>query len=232
MKTLVIGDIHGRDVWKLIIDQSWDRVIFMGDYWDSKEIPYLQQANNFKEIMRFKEENSENVICLYGNHEFHYHPFIMTTGEHYTGFQIGSATQIMSELYSNMKKLQMCYGMDEFIFSHAGITFDWMEQFDIENDENLVDVVNDYFTYQPKVFALQPGWSGEGQEPYQSPIWVRPRPLIKRGKIGKIQVVGHTPVEKIDIHGKSTGGKFYFIDSLRWKQYIIIEDGQVKLGKI
>jgi predicted phosphodiesterase len=35
-KTVVIGDIHGRDSWKQIIkDQNPDRVVFMGDYFDS-----------------------------------------------------------------------------------------------------------------------------------------------------------------------------------------------------
>ncbi len=38
MKTIVIGDIHGRTSWKDIIEkeQTWDKVIFIGDYFDSK----------------------------------------------------------------------------------------------------------------------------------------------------------------------------------------------------
>ena len=39
MKTIVIGDIHGRDVWKEIVFQEQaDRVIFIGDYFDSFDI--------------------------------------------------------------------------------------------------------------------------------------------------------------------------------------------------
>ena len=38
-KTIIIGDIHGRDIWKNIVAQEQaDRVIFIGDYFDSFNI--------------------------------------------------------------------------------------------------------------------------------------------------------------------------------------------------
>jgi hypothetical protein len=43
------------------------------------------------------------------------------------------------------------------------------------------------------------------------------------------QVVGHTGQKEIDIEGKATGGRYYFIDTLP-KQYLIVEDGVVSLG--
>jgi hypothetical protein len=41
-----------------------------------------------------------------------------------------------------------------------------------------------------------------------------------------IQVVGHTQQNQIDIKGKTTGGRYYFIDTLGNKQpeYLIYED--------
>ncbi|NBP57427.1 metallophosphoesterase, partial [bacterium] len=40
MKTIFIGDIHGRSIWKEIVEQEKpDRVIFIGDYFDSFDIP-------------------------------------------------------------------------------------------------------------------------------------------------------------------------------------------------
>jgi hypothetical protein len=47
-----------------------------------------------------------------------------------------------------------------------------------------------------------------------------------------IQVVGHTPQDTIDIKGKSTGGRYYFIDTLEYgqNQYLVVKDGVVSLG--
>ena len=49
-----------------------------------------------------------------------------------------------------------------------------------------------------------------------------------------IQVVGHTPQDNIDIEGKSTGGRYYFVDTLEYNQgqYVIVIDGVVSLGKL
>ncbi len=73
MKTIFIGDIHGRDVWKTIIDnETPNRVVFMGDYFDSFDISPAEQQYNFKEIIEFKEKGECEVIMLVGNHDFHY----------------------------------------------------------------------------------------------------------------------------------------------------------------
>ncbi len=48
-KTLVLGDTHGRSNWKLAIHQEQpDRVIFIGDYFDSVEFSDVEQIDNFK----------------------------------------------------------------------------------------------------------------------------------------------------------------------------------------
>ena len=39
MKTIAIGDIHGLSIWKDIINkENPDKVIFIGDYFDSFDI--------------------------------------------------------------------------------------------------------------------------------------------------------------------------------------------------
>ena len=56
MKTVVIGDIHGRSVWKLIVNmEKPDKVIFIGDYFDSFDIKGVDQLSNFQDIIAFKE---------------------------------------------------------------------------------------------------------------------------------------------------------------------------------
>ena len=56
MKTLVLGDIHGRDCWKDIIKKEKpDKVIFLGDYVSTHEdIDSGTQLENLHEIFRAK----------------------------------------------------------------------------------------------------------------------------------------------------------------------------------
>jgi hypothetical protein len=44
-----------------------------------------------------------------------------------------------------------------------------------------------------------------------------------------IQVVGHTTRNQIDIEGKSTGGRYYFIDTMP-REYLVVKDGDIHLG--
>ena len=60
MKTIVLGDIHGRNVWKdIVFQEEADRVIFIGDYFDSFDIGPADQMFNFKEIIEFKEKSGD-----------------------------------------------------------------------------------------------------------------------------------------------------------------------------
>ena len=71
MKILVLGDIHGRIIWKDIIDiENPDLTIFLGDYVTTHEhITASQQIVNLEAILQYKEENLNKVILLRGNHD-------------------------------------------------------------------------------------------------------------------------------------------------------------------
>ena len=70
MRIIAIGDIHGRTIWKDIVNQEFDLCVFLGDYVDSHdEIPAKQQVDNLLDILEFKEHNSNKVILLRGNHK-------------------------------------------------------------------------------------------------------------------------------------------------------------------
>lgn len=241
MKTIVIGDIHGRGTWQLIVQkETFDRVIFVGDYWDSFDIPFLEQMYNFKQIVHYAANPGNDVILLTGNHDVHYQRWAIESGENYSGFQSIHALDICREMEQLPDGfMKMAYKMDNFLFSHAGITQTWLELMQIDNDENMVDIINDYAKYKPQMFAFgavgRGGWvDGYGDNIWQNPTWVRPRSLMKDSKdLNYIQVVGHTGQNCIDIKGKATGGHYYFIDTLGTSgEYLIIEDGQVSAGKI
>lgn len=85
MKIIAIGDIHGNSIWKdIVASTTFDKVVFIGDYFDSFTIPYQQQIENFKEILDFKRSNINKVVLLAGNHDYHY---MNSVTETYSGYQ-------------------------------------------------------------------------------------------------------------------------------------------------
>jgi hypothetical protein len=243
MKTVIIGDIHGRSVWKLIVEtEKPDRVIFIGDYFDSFDIPGIEQIHNFKEIIDYKESSQCEVIMLIGNHDHHYFPEIGNTGT--SGYQTTLAPSINQVIDENRNHLQMAYQMDEFLFTHAGVSSKFMDSvFGIDGwkVENIVTDLNELFKYKPKTFEFASNITMRKMSQYidptgddieQSPIWIRPRSLFKvnhdtlRKQV--IQVFGHTQIKEIDTKGLSTGERYYLIDCLGTSgQYMIINDNEV-----
>jgi hypothetical protein len=239
MKTVVIGDIHGRSIWKLIVHmENPDRVIFIGDYFDSFDIKGEEQLNNFLDIIEYKKSSGKEVIMLIGNHDHHYFPEIGDTGT--SGYQPMFSYQINPVLDANREHLQMAYQMDEFLFSHAGVSSVFMDQTFGVNGwkvETIADDLNEMFKYRPGVFSFN-GLDPYGDDTYQTPIWIRPRSLMKANKSTLrtrfIQVVGHTQVKKLDLVGaeKSAGGRYYLIDCLGTSgEYLVIQDGDLIVGQ-
>jgi hypothetical protein len=251
MKLIAIGDIHGRDIWKEIVakEHDADTFVFVGDYFDSFTIKGVDQINNFLDIIEFKKQSKVPVILLIGNHDYHYYPGIEDNGT--SGYQTLMAPSIKHVVSDNKQHLQAAYQVGEFVFTHAGLSSEWLDDNIVMWDvPNLAMYVNDLFYYQPQKLAYRSFKyydyenniatlsSGYGNEPYQSPIWIRPAALMAANKktLRKqiIQVVGHTPQDTIDIKGKSTGGRYYFIDTLEYgqNQYLVVKDGVVSLGKL
>ncbi len=245
MKIIAIGDIHGRDTWKKIIQkETFDKLIFIGDYFDLKDdIQSNTQISNFLEILNFKKsvEPTHEVVLLFGNHDFHYLPGI---NENYSGFneiarlQIG---QILSDCIAE-RQFNMIYNQGNFLFSHAGVTKTWLYN-NIWVNENLdpnglCEAVNDLFYFKPNKFKFTIGknQSMYGDDVTQSPIWVRPKSLLKDGLSDYFQVVGHTAKDHIKQILPTENNKNFkglaFIDALHSGEYLIIEDNKISVGKV
>lgn len=245
MRTLVIGDIHGRSNWKLAIyqEQPIDRVIFIGDYMDSFTISGVEQIDNFKQIIQYKENNPQvEVVMLIGNHDHHYYPEIGYTGT--SGYQSGVAPSITQVIDENRHHLQMAYGFGEYLFTHAGVSPVFMDQVFGKDDwskESIVVDLNELFRYKPKAFEFN-GFDGHGDNTTQTPIWIRPRSLMSVNKKHEkglkkdyIQIVGHTQMRRLDLTGsdKFTGGRYYFIDTMDTSgDYLVIEDSILRTNSV
>lgn len=233
MKTIVIGDIHGRTIWENIVkNNTFNKVVFLGDYFDTHDniSPTLQLAN-FKNILEFKRNNIDKVVLLIGNHCYHY---MRGISEKYSGYQAMNRIDFQIYLEQALKEnlIQLCYLQDNIIFSHAGFTKTWCKVNlgnDIINKETFQQSVNDLFTYSPKAFRFTIGrnFSNTGDDICQSPIWVRPNSLINDKIDNFIQVVGHTQVEKIENYFD-----IWFIDTLGISgECLLIENNKFSILK-
>jgi predicted MPP superfamily phosphohydrolase len=242
MKTICIGDLHGRSVWKLIVnmEQDADRVIFVGDYFDSYDLNTDAQLNNFLDILEFKKSSGKEVVLLLGNHDAHYDSRVGYTGT--SGYQQVGRYQIEPVIDANREHLQIAYQLDKYLFSHAGVSQVFMDDIfgkDNWNIDNVAEELNELFRYKPHAFTFN-GWDPYGNDDKQTPIWIRPSALMRANKKSElkakyIQIFGHTETSGINLNHikKAAGGKYYNIDCLGTSgEYLIIENGKIKVGSI
>ena len=253
LKNIYIGDIHGRDTWKQIVNEHKDanNIVFVGDYFDSYNIPGIVQLHNVKEIVEFKKEQeldpTKKVYLLIGNHDHHYWPGVKDKGGT-SGFQATMMFQFEQFFRENKSMFQMSALVGNRLCTHAGVSSVFLNEtgfWKYNDDESQIsDWLNDLFEYKPNEFIFTAGFdrtkvfektSHYGDNTWQSPIWIRPNSLQKVNKKtdlkkNYIQIVGHTQQTQIDVNGKATGGRYYYIDTLEQKQYLIDENNKFKIG--
>ena len=222
MKLIVIGDIHGRKNWKDLIDKSAVNV-FVGDYFDPYEdINFEELKQNFLDIMRSKIQYPENVVLLYGNHDYHYIHTLHGESSRYDAYN----APLIKDLFEAYKHLfyGIAYAPDEkHIITHAGITLDWVQLYLPTVDENttlkkLEMLINNLWEVNPEAFSFANNcafYDFYGTTPTQSPIWIRPETLEKHAlNVNKdwVQIVGHTQFNHILEYGNNNN--LVFVDVL------------------
>lgn len=236
MKTLILGDIHGKTIWKDIVQLNYDvdRVIFIGDYFDSFEHSAAEQIFNFNEIINYKKQINQEVVLLIGNHDHHYFRKIGYTGT--SGFQHKHALQISQYIEENKMHLQMAYQFDQILCTHAGVCETFLNQYfgkEGWKTKTIANQLNQLFEENPNAFEFN-GWEPSGDNIGQTPIWIRPRSLMMDSKNLRkkiIQVVGHTHMKQIPSDA-STNGRYFFIDTLDTsKEYLIVENEKIEVKK-
>ena len=128
-----IGDIHGRNSWKINIfgslqaydwwknevdegiievmsDQypvlhSMEKIIFVGDYVDSFDVSNEDMLNNLDDIIHFKRTYPEKVILLLGNHDIQY----IVKDNVCSGFRPEMKIDIEQRFNDNADLFQICY---------------------------------------------------------------------------------------------------------------------------
>lgn len=226
MKYIIIGDTHGRNNWKSLINLEFDKFIFLGDYFDSFTIPGIIQLQNFNEIIEFKRNNFDKVELLIGNHDYHYFPGVR---EDYSGYQGRMRFDFQNALQTAYKDelLKVIHKYNDYIFSHAGLTKTWCNTYNIDLND-IENSVNELFEFKPNSFGFNMGsnLSNTGNDVTQGPFWVRPESLNKDMLDDYKFVIGHTSFKEISVYKD----KIFCVDCLDTvNQYLEITDKGYKI---
>lgn len=217
MKILTIPDVHGFEHWKTVADKTdaFDKIVFLGDYFDSYTVSYTKQMKNFKNILDFAETHPETVELCIGNHDIAY-----ITGLGCSGHQWEHETAIRNILTQNLYRLNAVYKHGNWLFSHAGFSKLWLREHNLAHPEEA----NGLLHCNPSELDWV-GPNGFGDNSNESPLWIRPYSLIMNGVDGYNQCVGHTEiVPEAEPKGRTQfGNSFLFTDTKHHNEFIALE---------
>ena len=186
----------------------------------------MKQKENFREILEYKERYPDRVILLVGNHDFHYLDGVYET-------RLPAATAIISIqalLQPAVDKglLQICFVWKHLLFSHAGVTRTCCRNH-LRQSGSIEHDINSLFKQDLSAFEFAFGRTNNptGDDPEQSPLWVRPASLLEDGLDAYIQIVGHTVQRRLLL-----SDEVIFIDTLGVSgEYLVYENGKFSVGK-
>jgi hypothetical protein len=215
MKIALITDIHGSTYWRRIqknID-IYDKIIFLGDYFDSWTNECPEQMDNAWNIILFKKQYPNKIDLCWANHDTSYY-----LDERCSGYQEKYAKDIKMFFNRNKELLDVVYIYDDWIFSHAGVSAKWMSCVGIKTPEEI----NPLFKERTNFFKWV-GPNGYGDNANEGPLWIRPESLMNNALKNYNQAVGHTELQdgpKVIIKEEQ---KFVFTDT-REHNYLTIID--------
>ena len=258
MRTIVIGDIHGRRIWKDImkIEYDADRLVFLGDYVGThdRNMTSEQQIDNLNDLLNWADEMNKytpgRVILLRGNHDMQHlgYPWAGCSG---LDWHVQAEMMKIKDRFLNAT--QWVYVDGNIVYSHAGISERWMK------DNSLTDV-NQINDLEPSAkFGFTPCKLSDyyGDSVTQPPTWIRPWGLFGNAFGDYTYIVGHTTEPHITFMKDAAMKQYmesYFDDECKPDQevikmientneviicdclgngeYLIVEDGQFVISKI
>lgn len=200
MKVLVIPDVHLKPLLFLHAAEimrrgTADRAVCLMDIPDDwhkeKEIELYKQT--YDAAIAFAKEFPDTKWC-YGNHDLSYIWGCLESGFSAAAFY--TVQEKLMELQDAMPQdhpIQYVHQIDHVLFSHGGISQDFVEMYFPESRCKDVEEVTDGINR----FGSDKMWQED------SPIWLRPQHTRIKMYMSEeyLQVVGHTPVEKIEREG-------------------------------
>jgi predicted phosphodiesterase len=218
MRIIAIGDLHGKDCWKQIDFNLYEKVIFIGDYVDSFNATNNEILNNLLELIQLKKSNTEKFILLLGNHDIQYRYF---PNFRCSGFRPESRFELEELFRKNQECFQVAYQYKKYLFTHAGVSNSWwnqysefMRKYQGDND-SIGEVLNKVYLSEDYDMLFDVGFTRGGNFKFGGIVWAD-KSETQRDYFKNIhQVVGHTPLESIRTFGDENSSITY-IDVLNF----------------
>jgi len=222
MKILSIGDLHGEDFWESIIEREGgnvDKIIFLGDYFDSFYVSPAFIQRNFLKIVGLKKHNPDKIILLWGNHDAHYISHIIPKG---SGYDYSNANVIHMIVNNHKRYLQLAYRIKNYLWTHAGVHRLWykksflpeIKQFHPDWVELPIDEQLNKSFISPLIGSIYDigFWRG-GMKEVGGPLWVDKSVIEDNPLRGYHQIVGHTQGKKVYKRSINKDTSATFIDT-------------------
>jgi len=203
LKTISIGDIHGRACWKELDPDKYDRIIFVGDYVDSRSYTDAKILSNFKAIITLKRKHPNKVILLLGNHDMHYMYYPQFPCSRFRPQMQPKLTTLFNE---NKSLFQVAYQLKNVLWTHAGVSKTWYQgafntisEFKNQRPNcNLADILNlisesKHYKILHIVGSIRGGYVGNPG----GILWADDSETQEDCLYGYHQIVGHNPVATI-----------------------------------
>lgn len=192
MRVACIGDLHGSDRWKEILNTDVDHYVFVGDYVDSEDRSDIAIESNLREVIAFKQSHEDEVTLLLGNHDVQY---LLYPKYRCNGFR-GSMLRSLKEIFERNRRLfQVSCLLGSFVFTHAGLSRRWVEDALGEAFEpmKVIDTLNKLLEDEHFDPLFMAGECRGGKHPFGGPLWCDYHmELVPDPAPGFDQVVGHT----------------------------------------
>lgn len=119
MKTIVVGDLHGRiEIVDYVLGMKDHNVVFIGDYLDSFHRTKEDQISTLYKVLKAAEKDPERVTALMGNHELSYLDSSQRCSGHSTFVQVHTI-HLRAQMY---RLLKSHVWVGDYLISHAGIS--------------------------------------------------------------------------------------------------------------
>lgn len=217
---LVVGDLHTKfHIFEKVkeIAESYDRIIFLGDYVDDWGAPPEASYNLLNGLIEYKNIYPEKVVLLLGNHDFS-----EWIGDSFicSGYSKFTSSLVKPLFEANKHLFKIAHYENGTIFSHAGFTNTWVKKYlpKIKSPKRIVEKVNNSLLKwqdtekDSKIFwgLASVGYSRGGySEP--SPLWADATELVTDW-FPVPQIVGHTPHTTASFYNKYDR-KIWFCDT-------------------
>ena len=206
-KTLVVGDMHLKEepilrrVDAAIERFAIERVVFCGDYmdeWHSTDLMMRSALDVLTPWVASRRSHGLTVDLVLGNHDMCY--LLNQNGP-------GTHLKLHAEVSAVLGKLgaRIATVVGNCLVTHAGVTMSWanrhLDARDLASAPSLACALNTMLERGDEddlrtLYSAGPARGGRG---LPSPLWADLTELYQDPVPNVFQIVGHTPVESIDV---------------------------------